>query len=145
MASLLCENLDVPEAMPRWAFDLSHGVMNPKVDCSDHYKLDLSLWREETAGMDNDSRESVKFCHMDGQIVKAGEEKRVRACTKCYCSGGGKDGDDDKNYCHSPAVQLGDCRQVINEVGLEAVLADKACKTLCGDKLSDMVKHLKLK
>ena len=67
-----------------------------KVDCSDHYKLDLSLWKEETGVLDND-QESVKFCHMEGQIVKAGEEKRVRACTKCYCSK-----DKDKSYCHSP-------------------------------------------
>ena len=67
-----------------------------KVDCSDHYKLDLSLWKEETGVLDND-QESVKFCHMEGQIVTAGEEKRVRACTKCYCSK-----DKDKSYCHSP-------------------------------------------
>ena len=130
LASLLCENLDVPEAMPRWAFDLSHLNLNPLVNCTDHYKLDLQLWKEE-------HEENERFCQLHGSILKAGEDKLVRACTKCHCS---KEADD-KSFCFTPKYR--NCRQVIDEVGPEAVLADKACEPICGNNLSDLLKHLK--
>ena len=65
MASLICNNLDEPGLMQEWAFDLSHGQINPRFNCSSHFKLDLWHWKEEKEGRSGRS-DKIDFCDTRG-------------------------------------------------------------------------------
>ena len=65
MASLICNNLDGPGLMQQWAFDLSHEKVNPRVNCSSHFKLDLWQWRDERGGRSGRA-DDTGFCDTHG-------------------------------------------------------------------------------
>ena len=142
LSSLICNNLDKDARLQQHAFDVANEVTNPLLSCRDQPKIDLTFWTN-----DFDNRSS--FCDIQGWTIQPGKEIRVGACTRCTCPTiGGKLYRREEGasllindfvrklgkFLPASCMTLGgkSCKELIAEVGPEAVLSDSSCQAMCG-------------
>ena len=123
LASVLCENLQGPRlTLQKSAFELVDDLKNPLINCkTKHAKLDFEAWSDSPHRIDH----SKLFCDVSGHVIKTGHEKKVSACTICKCPV------DNDQEAECSAISVTNCQDLIDQVGLTAVMYDESCKTQC--------------
>ena len=124
-SAIFCRNADSPFPVQRFVFDLEDPESNPRLNCSTHF--DVLPWRDERERRgQNFLIDSRPFCDMKGRILAVGSTVRVSACVECTCR---THDSVDESSCSTGAV--GSCQNLIDEVGIEAVRVDPACRAQC--------------
>lgn len=130
----MCRNSELPPPIQRMAFDLEEESVNPRMNCSRLGHLDILKWKEEVTPQsqvqtDRQGREfdpiDRPFCDTQGRILGLQSRVRVSACTECVC----KDGKRNAATCSTVAIQS--CKDLVTQVGAEAIRIDPACRHQC--------------
>ena len=111
LAKIICENADVVDKIQKSAFDQYHEFLNERVPCRSLPQINLGLWKDE-----------AHKCKVDGIDIPLGASRRISPCTSCTCT---------RENAQCQSLRVNNCRQLISEVGVEAVRRDNICKTQC--------------
>ena len=111
LAKIVCENADVVDKIQKSAFDQYHEFLNERVPCRSLPQINLNLWKDE-----------AHKCKVDGIDIPLGASRRISPCTSCTCT---------RENAQCQSLRVNNCRQLISEVGVEAVRRDNICKTQC--------------
>ena len=111
LAKIVCENADVVNKIQKSAFDQYHEFLNERVPCRSLPQINLQLWKDE-----------AHKCKVDGIDIPLGASRRISPCTSCTCT---------RENAQCQSLRVNNCRQLISEVGVEAVRRDNICKTQC--------------
>ena len=111
LAKIVCENADVVNKIQKSAFDQYHEFLNERVPCRSLPQINLNLWKDE-----------AHKCKVDGIDIPLGASRRISPCTSCTCT---------RENAQCQSLRVNNCRQLISEVGVEAVRRDNICKTQC--------------
>ena len=111
LAKIVCENADVVDKIQKSAFDQYHEFLNERVPCRSLPQINLQLWKDE-----------AHKCKVDGIDIPLGASRRISPCTSCTCT---------RENAQCQSLRVNNCRQLISEVGVEAVRRDNICKTQC--------------
>jgi len=116
LAKVICENCDVVDKIQKSVFDQYHEFLNERVPCRTLPELNLQLWKDE-----------AHKCKVDGIDIPLGASRRISPCTSCTCT---------RENAECQSLRVNNCRQLIAEVGVEAVRRDNICKTQCSFALN---------
>ncbi|KAK7573454.1 hypothetical protein V9T40_010645 [Parthenolecanium corni] len=115
LSRIICDNLDVPSPVQRWAFDLP-SEENPRVPCQSLPRTNLKAWQENQNG-----------CHFRGRFFSVGESYLPTPCTSCICTIQG---------VRCATIRVTNCLKLIQEVGQAAVLRDEVCSVQCSSYIT---------
>jgi len=116
LAKVICENCDVVDKVQKSVFDQYHEFLNERIPCRNIPAINLNMWKDE-----------AHKCKVDGIDIPLGQSRRISPCTSCTCTR-------DNAECQS--LRVNNCKQLIAEVGVEAVRRDNICKTQCSFALN---------
>jgi len=119
LAKVICENCDVVDKIQKSVFDQYHEFLNERVPCRSLPAVNLNLWKDE-----------AHKCKVDGIDIPLGASRRISPCTSCTCT---------RENAECQSLRVNNCRQLIAEVGVEAVRRDNICKTQCSFALTSPV------
>lgn len=114
LAKVVCDNSDTVDRIQRSIFDIVDPYLNPHVRCDQLTGLDFQLWQD--AGI----------CNISEVSIAVGSSARITPCMTCTCT---KEGP----FCQSVAVR--NCRTLLNNFPISALMGDDVCKTQCSSFL----------
>ncbi|ODM91242.1 Peroxidasin [Orchesella cincta] len=124
LSKVICDNLDMPSDIQRYAFDAPHNILNPRIPCDKLPALKLDAWRDAPVAA---SLKQVRRCHIGSKEVEVGKSALPSPCVSCICTPEG-------TRCAS--LRITSCQRLFKEARPEDIAKDNVCVSQCGYLLS---------